>query len=269
MKRCTLSSRLLRRPLFSLLRIFSLSAVLSILAPFVCARPQRPLEPLGQSIAEAARSARQQKVNSTKHPSVITNDDIASHFQSTAAPKTGPEIESETLIQEKLGCRNPAEGERLKLELQNAQDELSRIHSELLYQPTVISEGDLDMRNFNADSSGIYVGSPPLANTQPPIAARVALVSVKEKVESLTQALQIACASTQEAETLKKLDLMEQRLSWLQREFVLNQNAYYSQTNYPQDAAGKARLDAEQLQIESLRSEIQRFKDELPSLKTD
>jgi len=66
----------------------------------------------------------------------------------------------------------------------------------------------------------------------------------------------------------KQLDSAEKELKLLQREFDLNQAAFYSKPNYAQDTAGKATLDAARQQIEFLQSEIQRLKDEIPPPKT-
>ncbi|HYL62634.1 MAG TPA: hypothetical protein VE077_08425 [Candidatus Methylomirabilis sp.] len=64
-----------------------------------------------------------------------------------------------------------------------------------------------------------------------------------------------------------KLDEAEQQLNLLQRQFDLDQNAYYSKTNYAADTAGKAKIDAELQQVQNLQSEIERLKDELAASK--
>jgi hypothetical protein len=94
-------------------------------------------------------------------------------------------------------------------------------------------------------------------------------VILDEKIASLKNALRIACDSPKEAGIQKKLDLAEQELHLLQREFVLDQTTYYSRTNYAEDIAGKARLDAKQQQIQDLQSEIERLKDQLAASKTN
>ena len=62
--------------------------------------------------------------------------------------------------------------------------------------------------------------------------------------------------------------LPKRRLSVLQRQLVLDQDAYYSKTNYAADTAGKARLDAELQQRQDLQSEIERLKSELAASRT-
>ena len=53
----------------------------------------------------------------------------------------------------------------------------------------------------------------------------------------------------------------------MQRQFDLNQNAYYSKTNYAADTAGKAKIDAELQQIQYLQSVIDRLNGELAASK--
>ena len=67
----------------------------------------------------------------------------------------------------------------------------------------------------------------------------------------------------------KAIDSAENQLKLLQREFDLNQSAYYSKSDYAQDTTGKAQLDAQQQQIESLKSEISRLKDAIPPPKSN
>lgn len=265
-------SRLSRRPLFEASPALSLATIFFALAPCVFARPQEQPGQPAPAIAEVARNAREQKSNSTKHLKVITNDNLVSQSPS---PETSPNLktstksEAEAATPQTPDCSNPSDADRLKMELESAQDERDQIRRELSYQPTIISGGNLDLRNFKPGSSGVNLGSPPLIETQPPAPERITEGVLNDKIESLTRTLQIACAPPEEAAILKKLGLLEEQLRWAQREFALNQDAYYSQTNYAQDTAGKTKLDAEQEQIDSLQSEIQRLKDELPAPKTD
>jgi cell division protein FtsB len=46
----------------------------------------------------------------------------------------------------------------------------------------------------------------------------------------------------------------------------LDQDAYYSNTDFARDTAGQAQLDAEQQQIESLQAEIEQLRQELADL---
>jgi hypothetical protein len=229
-----------------------------------------------QSIAEAARNAREQQTNSTNHPKVITNDDFRA-----PAPSPGPSASPEepaskneaeapaatpapapTVTAEKAGCDNP-EAERLTAELESAQGERDQIRSDLNYQPKVISDGDVDMTNFKPDSSGVAFGSPPMSQAQPQAPARVTEVMLDEKIASLKDALRIACGPPDDAGARRNLDAAKQQLKLLQQEFSLDQSAHYSKPNYSEDTAGKDKLDAEQRQIESVQAEIDRLTSEL------
>jgi len=152
------------------------------------------------------------------------------------------------------------------MELQAAQQELDRVRGELSYQPTVISGNDLDLQYFKPGNSGLNVGAPPLLNAVPLNPARVTEVELQEKIASTQKALRLACEPPEAAKIQTDLDLAEQELNPLQRRFALDQEAYYSKSNYPEDTAGKARLDAELLQIQNLQSEVDRLRQELAAL---
>lgn len=143
--------------------------------------------------------------------------------------------------------------------------------------PKIITNDDLGSQYPTASSSinGAEAPNPPVADCDNPDAERLktdllaAQGEQEEKIASLTRASRIACDSPKDAEIQTELDHAEQELSLLHREFALDQNVYYSKTNYAQDASGKARIDAEQQQIQSLQSEIERLKYELAASKAN
>jgi hypothetical protein len=233
------------------------------------ARSQEPPHP-AESVAEAARNAREHQSNSTKHPKIVTNDDLGTQYSvpGTSASPPGSSSTSGPELPKPLAgeCDNP-EAERLKSELLAAQAEQDQVRREVSYNPLAISGADVDMRNFKPGYSGLAVGGPPLLETKPLVPARVEEVSLDEKIASLTRALRIACESPKAAGIQTELDGAEQELKVLQREFDLDQNAYYSKTNYAADTAGKARLDAEAQQVQYLQSEVERLKGELTAAK--
>ena len=237
--------------------------------PVVLAAPARSQAPppSAQSIVEAARNAREQQSKSTRHPKIVTNDDLGERFPLPTASAVSPQNRTEIPAPETPGCNNPEE-ERLKTDLQAAQQELDQNRRELSYQPTVISGGNVDLKNFKPGFSGFALGSPALMQTQPQAAGRVSEVILEEKIASLKEASRIACDSPKDAGIQKKLDSAEKELKLLQREFDLDRAAYYSKPNYAEHTAGKAKLDSEQQQIQSLQSEIDRLKEELPPSKT-
>ena len=255
------------RDLFRGLAVVVLTGTASLtLALSASARSQEPQQP-AESIVNAARNARKQASNSTARTKIITNDDLGveSPVSSASKPPSPSRIQDPT--PQPAGCHDPDEDERLKQELQAAEDELDQIRRELSYDPKVISDGVVDMKNFKSGSSGLAFGSPPLSQSQPQAPARVTEVMLEQKITALKEATRIACDSPEDAAIQRKLDAAEQQLKLLQSEFALDQAAYYSKPNYADDTTGKAKLDAEQEQIQSLQSEIERLKDELATSK--
>lgn len=281
MKARIISSELSERQMPAAAWASSLSLTLLVLALGVPARSQEPAKP-AESIVDAALNARERKSNSATPPVVFTNDDIAVQSPPSSAlavpPESSPKQASVAApltsqaptppTPATTDCNNPNE-ERLKTELQSAQDELDQLRRELSYNPQAISGGDVDLKNFKSGTSGLAFGSPPLLQSQPQAPARINEVILEERVASLKEASRVACEPPKEAAMQKQLDSAEKELKLLQREFDLNQAAFYSKPNYAQDTAGKATLDAAQQQIESLQSEIQRLKDEIPPPKTN
>jgi len=252
-------------------KVSSPSAASLVVAVFVLgfAAPARPQESHpAQSVVEAARNTREHKTNSTRHSKIITNADLGEErsaaidsallqppsTNAAAAPNPSP-----------AGCDNP-ESAALKMELQAAQQELDQLRHELSYQPTVISGNNLDLQYFKPGNSGLNVGTQPLRDAQPPNPMLVAQAELEEKIASLKSASRLACEPPEVASIQSKLDQVEQQLGLLRRDFALHQDAYYSRPDYAGDAAGKARLDAELLQIQNLQSEVERLRQELAAL---
>lgn len=235
------------------------------------ARSQQPPYPAG-SVAEAARNDRDHQSNSKKPPKIFTDDDFrgqnpvpstsASPGESTAASVA--EVPKPPAAE----CDNP-DAERLKADLLAAQAEQDQVRREASYNPLTISGGNVDMKNFKPGSSGVAVGAPPLLETKTPAPVRIEEVSLDEKVASLTRASRIACDPSKDAGIQTELDGAEQELKIMQREFDLDQNAYYSKTNYATDSGGKAKIDAEAQQVQYLQSEVERLKGKLNASKAN
>ncbi len=223
-----------------------------------------------ESVAEAARSARERRSNSTNHPRIITNADLgplhpvpsassAFHLQSSPANAAeAPNPPSEAV------CDNP-EAERLRMELQAAQQDLDQIRRELQYNPPVVSDNDLDLQYFQPGNSGLNVGSPPLLDAEPPAPERIAEVEVEEQIAYLSKALRVACEPPEAARIQIAIYQAEDELNLLQRQFALEQDDYYS-TPVTERLGGNPQLDAEQQQIQDLQSEIDGLKAELAAL---
>ena len=252
-------------------------------------RAQESPEATG-SLTDAAKAAREQKAGAAKQVKVITTDDLvppaplAVEAGNAAAPSsktqtnrtaakapTGqaaavkPSESTTTQTEEpaeKKNCENP-DDQRLQEELQAAQEERDQLRRELNADPLVISGGNVDLTNFKSGGSGVAFGSPPLSQTRPQSPARIQEVELNERIASLERAMKIACDSPDDAAIQRKIDDAERQLKMLQQEFALDRNAYYSKPNYADDTAGKAKLDAEQQQIDEAQSEIEQWKQEL------
>src|SRR6266851_3944363 len=251
-------------------KVPSPSAAFLVVAVLVLgfAAPARPQESQpAQSVVEAARNAREHKTNSTKHPKIITNADLGEERSAAIDSALQPPSTNGAAVPNLsvTDCDNP-KAARLKMELQAAQQELDQVRSELSYQPQVISGNNLDLQYFKPGNSGFNVGTPPLRDAQPPNPMLVAQAELEEKIASLKSALRLACEPPEAASIQSKLDQVEQQLGLLQRDFALHQDAYYSRPDYAGDAAGKARLDAELQQIQSLQSEVDRLRNQLAAL---
>jgi hypothetical protein len=223
-------------------------------------------------MVQAARNARERQSDSSKPPKIYTNDDLSPQSSSPSDAIVSPDPSPPQVVAaptpQSAGCNNP-DAERVKAEMQAAQQELDQLHSLLNSDPQVISDGDVNMNNFKPGASGLAVGSPPLLQTEPQAPGRVQEVALEERIKSLQEATRIACDSPEDAGIQKKVDSAEQQLKLLQRQLELDQATYYSRPNYSEDASGKTRLDAERQQIESLQSEIETLRTELPAPKTN
>jgi hypothetical protein len=234
-------------------------------------RSQEPPHP-AESVAEAARNVREHQSNSSKHPKIFTNDDLGAQYPVPSTSASPAESSSASVAEvpkpPAAECDNP-DAERLKADLLAAQAEQDQVRREVSHNPLTISGGDVDMKNFKRGNSGFDVGGPALLETKPPVPARIEEVSLDEKIASLTRALRIACDSPKDAGIQTELDGAEQELKVMQREFDLDQNAYYSKTNYATDTAGRAKIDAEAQQVQYLQSEVERLKGELTASKSN
>jgi hypothetical protein len=249
------------------------AAGLALAVPVAAAAQQPPTA--AESVVDAAQNARDQKSAAAKQTRVLTNDDLVPPTSvlsgaTTASPARigGGESAGKTpaaaplTAAQSANCDNP-DDERREAELQALEEERDQLRRQLNADPPVISGGNVDMSNFKQGNSGVAFGSPPLSQTQPQSAERISEVELNEKIASLERATKIACDSPEDAGIQRQLDDAEQHLKWLERQFALDQNTYYSKPDYKQDTAGKANLDAEQEQIDRVQSDIDRLKQEL------
>jgi len=235
--------------------VFIATAFLALIRP----SPARSQE----SVVDAARSARERRANSTHHVKVITNADLgplhpvpsssAFHLQ---PPSTNADDSANP--QSADVCDNPR-AERLRMELEAAQQDLDQIRSDLQYSPPVVSDNDVDLQYFQPGNSGLDVGTPPLLDSEPPAPERVTEVQVEERIVYLRKVLRIACEPPEAAQIQIAIYQAEDELNLLQRQFALDQDDYYS-VPVTERLGGNPQLDDEQQQIEDLQSEIDRLR---------
>ena len=159
----------------------------------------------------------------------------------------------------------------LKAQLQGPEQGLEEVHSEIANVPSskVISNGDVDLRQFKPADSGLTVGSRARLETDPPATVRVTGVHLDQRVEALQAALRIACESPEAGEIQAKIDAEQKILEDSERKFALDQDTYYSKPGYTADRDGKANLDAEQRHIEDQQADIADLKRRLAALKAE
>jgi hypothetical protein len=133
--------------------------------------------------------------------------------------------------------------------------------------PKVITDDDLDRRNFQPGQEGLNVGAWPKLETEPPSAQAVAAAEAPDIAadqdamkEAKEQETEIARLKLQIAAAEKDLDLAG-------RQLALDQDTYFANADYAHDVAGKAKLDGEKQQINDQQHDIERLKIRLAAVE--
>jgi hypothetical protein len=255
-----------------------LSCITLVAAALVLpARSQELAQQSSSPMVEAARISRQQVSLSAKHPRVFTNDDFSkrpasvenSAFRLPTASNVNAQLTStEELAASDSECYNSVGALSIAAQLQAAEDQRDQVQGSLSSQQPVISGNNLDMRNYQPGSSGIYVGSAPLQESQPQAPGRVDLAQLDEQIASLKQSLQLACDPPESAALQQQLDAISADLNRSQRQLALDQYSFYANPNYTRDTAGQAQLDAEQQYVDALVSEKAQLTEQLAASQT-
>lgn len=127
----------------------------------------------------------------------------------------------------------------------------------------VITDDNLDRRNFTPGQEGVDVGATPKLETGPSSAAAVAEQEADDKAaeqEAADQDAEIGKLKLKLVDAQKDLDLA-------QRQFALDQDSYLSNPAYKNDRAGKAKLDDEKQQISDKQQDVERLKTRLAALE--
>lgn len=130
----------------------------------------------------------------------------------------------------------------------------------------VITDDDLDRRNFSPGQEGLNVGSPPKLETEPPSPQAVAAAEASDKAEQGS----VKEAGEQDAEIARLKEQVkdaEKDLELARRQAALDQDSFLSQTDYAHDTAGKANLERDRQQINDKQQEVERLKTRLAALE--
>jgi cell division protein FtsB len=245
----------------------AVTATVLALAASMPARAQQP-QKLPESIVAAARMARERGQTLGKQIRIITNDDLGLQYsvgRVDLAPEPASAAPVEAANPAVAGCDNP-EAERLKAELTATREDLEQLRHQLNYQSP---SAGIDLQYFKPGNSGFYVGAPARVEKAPPSAAMITEVDLAARVAFLERAVRLACESPEAASIQSKIDALDQELELSQREYDLDSGSYYSQTNFSEDRAGKARLDAQAQRIEELKVEIAELQNELAEVNAE
>ena len=131
----------------------------------------------------------------------------------------------------------------------------------------VITDETLDVKKGDVQSAvaeeprmpGAPEPSPQSANNAPGTNAGSSSTATKDSEEEKLKK-ELAALKGQLKQAQSDLDL-------LQREYRLDQDTFYSNTNYASDTAGKQKLDDEKQQISEKREEVERLKAKLADLQ--
>jgi len=142
----------------------------------------------------------------------------------------------------------------------------------LVRRARVISDDDLDREYFRSGQEGLNVGSAPALQTAAPGASAVAaaesadaaaIASTEAPVpnnKETNEDVEIAVAKARIAGEEIDLDLQRRALA-------LNEDTVYSNPNYTESHAGKAKLEAEQQRINEKQRQIEDLKGHLAALQ--
>jgi hypothetical protein len=133
----------------------------------------------------------------------------------------------------------------------------------------VISDDDIDVKSVKPGAEGLNVGSAPRSDAVPPAPAAVAAVEARDAAAAAAEDNPTVKAgeSPEIARAKEEVKEIEKQLDLLQRGFALDQDSYYSKPGYADDRDGKAKLDAEQQQINDKQQELDRAKAHLAELQ--
>src|SRR5437879_4684708 len=133
----------------------------------------------------------------------------------------------------------------------------------------VLTDDDLDRKNYQPGQDGLNVGASPKLETEPPSDQAVARAEAADAAKN--GSLQEAKEAAEQGEKISKLKLeiteAENGLDLARRQLALDQDSYYSKTDYARDTAGKAKLEDEKQGISDREQKIEKLKSRLAALE--
>lgn len=130
----------------------------------------------------------------------------------------------------------------------------------------VITDDDLDRKNFKPGQDGLNVGASPMMETEPPSAQAVAAAEAADEAPE-QQAKDAAEQDKQSAKLKLEVTEAENGLDVAQRQLALDQDSFLSNPDHVHNVAGKAKLDDEKQDISNRQQEIERLKVRLAALE--
>jgi hypothetical protein len=135
----------------------------------------------------------------------------------------------------------------------------------------VISDDDLDREDFRSGREGLNVGAAPTLQTGAPSASVVAAETADKAAIAATREPVPSANETKEdveiAELKARIAGAEADLDLQRRELALDQDTVYSNPNYSDSHAGKAKLDAQRQKINQRQHEIEGLEAQLVVLQ--
>ena len=131
----------------------------------------------------------------------------------------------------------------------------------------VITDDDLDRRNFSPGQEGLNVGSPPKLETEPPSPQAVAAAEASDKAAEQGAVKEAGEQDAEIARLKEQVKDAEKDVELARRQAARDQDSFLSQPDYAHDTAGKAKLESEKQQINDKQQEVERLKTRLAALE--
>jgi hypothetical protein len=131
----------------------------------------------------------------------------------------------------------------------------------------VITDDDLDKKNFQPGQEGLNVGASPMMETEPPSSKAVAAAEAADESSEPQAAKDAAEQGAKLAKLKLEIEEAEKGLDLSQRQLALDQDSYLSNPDHVHDAAGKGKLEDEKRGISDQQQEIERLKLRLAALE--